>query len=279
MIRTAIALVFMCTLSNAQVSTDSLISYWAFNEGSGTIVHDSSGHDNTGTIHGATWTYGVTGYGILLNDSTDYVQADSTAAYSNFNSALTFSLWFYPSKKSSGRLIDKWTDSLEDKAISLDTTMSVSFYLFGVMKQGTSLISNTLLPLNQWSHITATYDGATAKLYINGVLDNALGGSGLIGNGSGQLYVGNNPDRVFQTGGANGAPGAIDNVRIYQRALSSGEVDTLYIDDGSSLSTSSANSACGSCGTGTGYALIPPLWFKVRSRKRRKIRPRNKLAL
>jgi hypothetical protein len=270
MIRTAFALVFICTVSYAQLSTDSLISFWAFNEGSGTIVHDSSGHNHTGTIHGASWTYGVIGYGILLNDSTNYVQADSTAAYSNFNSALTFSLWFYPSKKSGGRLIDKWTDSLEDKAISIDTNMSVSIYLFGVMKQGTSLMSNTLLPLNQWSNITVTYDGTTAKLYINGALDNALGCNGLIGNGSGQLYVGNNPDRVFQTRGANGVPGTIDNMRIYQRALSAAEVDTLYTDDGSSLLTSSTNNGCG-CGSGTEYALIPPIWFKVRSRKRRKI--------
>ena len=82
----------------------SLVSFWGFTEGTGTVAHDSSGQNRTGTIHGATWSYGLTSYAIQLSDSTEYVQADSIAAYSNFSTALTYSLWLEPNKYGGGWL-------------------------------------------------------------------------------------------------------------------------------------------------------------------------------
>jgi|GEM_PF-4655055 hypothetical protein len=217
----------------------SLISFWAFNEGSGTLLHDSSGSNRTAHLYnGASWTTGFSGSAVLFTDSSNYIQADSTSAYSNFSSAVTFSLWFKPTVKQafvaqgmggSGVIMNKWTFAAEDKTIVLDTDMTIDYNIFGAMP--TNVKSKSHLQINQWTNITVTYNGAAAVLYINGVLDTSMTCSGLIGNGSGNLYIGNNPSRSSEWGPSNGALGAIDKVRIYKRALSVSDVLALYNND------------------------------------------------
>ena len=138
------------------------------------------------------------------------------------------------------------------------------------MKPGVSLISNSQLSPTV-GDIPATYDGTTAKLYIDGVMDNALGCSGTIGNGSGALFLGDNPLRVAPGGAANGVSGTIANVRIYRIALSEAEVDTVLqgwgyaCDHGQfkqlqqfmrQLRYRDRNGIC------------PPLWFKLSPEKK-----------
>jgi hypothetical protein len=83
---------------------------------------------------------------------------------------------------------------------------------------------NLLVPLNQWTHVTAVYNGTVAFLYINGALigysDPHPGG---IGVNSSPLYIGGDPAQltgVFK--------GMIDEVAIFHRALSSLEIQAIY---------------------------------------------------
>jgi hypothetical protein len=74
------------------------------------------------------------------------------------------------------------------------------------------------LPLNQWSHLAATYDGATLKLYINGALAGTKNVTGSITTTNGAFRIGGNSiwGEWFN--------GIIDEVRIYNRALSVSEI-------------------------------------------------------
>ena len=74
---------------------------------------------------------------------------------------------------------------------------------------------------NTWMHVAATYDGATIRLYINGIEESSLAASFTIAANDLPLSIGaqSNADRFFQ--------GALDQVRVYNRALSADEVAGL----------------------------------------------------
>jgi hypothetical protein len=74
--------------------------------------------------------------------------------------------------------------------------------------------------LNAWSHLASTYDGATLRLYLNGVLVSSQATAGTLSASSGVLRIGGNG--VWPEWFA----GLIDEVRVYNRALSAGEIQT-----------------------------------------------------
>ena len=78
-----------------------------------------------------------------------------------------------------------------------------------------------LLQQNIFYHVTATFDGSHINMYVNGALTNSCGATGLLAAGKEPLQIGS---------AANGYyfPGAMDDIRIYNRALSSAEVQQIY---------------------------------------------------
>ena len=75
------------------------------------------------------------------------------------------------------------------------------------------------VPLNTWTHIAATFDGATLRIFHNGQLSASQASTGAIDVASGVLRIGGNS--VWPN---EGFPGVIDEVRIYNRALSATEI-------------------------------------------------------
>ena len=76
------------------------------------------------------------------------------------------------------------------------------------------------MPLNTWTHLTATYDGATLRMFVNGVQASSRAVTGLTATTSGALRIGGNSvwGEYFR--------GLIDEVRIYNRALTAAEIQT-----------------------------------------------------
>jgi hypothetical protein len=74
------------------------------------------------------------------------------------------------------------------------------------------------LPLNAWTHLAATYDGSSLRLYINGAAPATMALPGSIATSAGPLRIGGNSvwGEYFS--------GLIDNLRIYDRALSGAEL-------------------------------------------------------
>jgi hypothetical protein len=76
------------------------------------------------------------------------------------------------------------------------------------------------LPLNAWTHLATTYDGANVRLYVNGTLAATRAATGGITVSTGTLQIGGNSvwSEWFK--------GSIDEVRVYSRALSATEIVT-----------------------------------------------------
>jgi hypothetical protein len=75
------------------------------------------------------------------------------------------------------------------------------------------------LPLHTWYHVAATYDGTAMRLYLNGVEVGMVDKSGALDvNSAVPVNIGRNPD------GSNHMHGSLDDVRIYNRALTASEI-------------------------------------------------------
>lgn len=103
------------------------------------------------------------------------------------------------------------------------SNLKPAIYFVGLSKPGWHIAVNAI-PLNSWAHVVTTYDGSTLKIYINGVLDQTITGvSGAISaEANKEVWVGNRtePNYAYK--------GLIDEVAIYSRALSGGEVLARY---------------------------------------------------
>jgi hypothetical protein len=83
---------------------------------------------------------------------------------------------------------------------------------------GSALFGTSKLKANEWAHLAGTYDGATMRLYVNGVQVSSRAQTGQIPISTSALQIGG--DSVY----GQYFPGTIDEVRVYQRALSASEI-------------------------------------------------------
>ena len=82
--------------------------------------------------------------------------------------------------------------------------------------------SGGFVPLNQWAYLVMTYDGANTRLYINGQATAVSPNTGAIANALYPIYIGS------WLGTTDWFNGLIDDVRVYNRALSAAEIQALY---------------------------------------------------
>lgn len=203
-----------------------LVGHWKFDEASGTTAFDSSGNSNQGVLTNgptrATSTCKVS-YCLGFDGSNDHVNSGSSSSLS-FTNPITISAWVYPTATKSQNSIVTKGDG--------DFTYNYYFLLQGQNKLrfnqtgGINVVSTNAIPgNNQWTHVVVTYDGSNAVFYINGQFDST--GSGAVGSTNPYpLYIG--WDGYDGVPGQNNFIGYIDDVRIYNRALSTDEIKRLY---------------------------------------------------
>jgi hypothetical protein len=200
-----------------------LVAAYAFNEGSGTTVHDLSGNGNIGTIANATWTTtGVYGDALAFNGISSWVTIKDSPSL-NLTKSMTLEAWVKPAT-----LVDWAAILLKERPNGL----SYSLYATGAGVSPPSTFINVggpdqntygtaILPLNTWTHVASTYNGNALKLYING---NLVGSEPVNGNmmesSSGVLRIGGDSvwGEYFQ--------GLIDEVRVYNKVLTQAQIQT-----------------------------------------------------
>ena len=133
--------------------------------------------------------------------------------------AMTLEAWVYPAVNNASwrDVIYKGNDNYYLEGTSADNG--------GIPGGGGTFSSSTVygtapLPVNTWSHIALTYDKVTLRLYVNGTQVGSLAASANIATSANPLQIGG--DSIY----GQYFNGRIDEVRIYNRALSASEVQT-----------------------------------------------------
>ncbi|GAA4256769.1 hypothetical protein GCM10022255_070920 [Dactylosporangium darangshiense] len=210
------------TLSAAPTQPTGLIAGYTFDAGSGTTAADTSGNGNTGTLTGGTWVAtGKYGGALKFNGSGDIVKAPSAASL-NATTGLTMAAWVQPTAAQSGwrTIMHKETDAWFLNAGSDSGALKPA----GGVTTGSSdsvVYGTTASPVNQWTHVAMTYDGANLKLYVNGTLVATKAKTGTLKQTTGPLSIGGN------TPYGEYFVGLIDEARVYNRALTAAEVQTI----------------------------------------------------
>ena len=199
-----------------------LVAAYGFEEGSGTSTADGSGNGNNGTISGATWNNtGRYGKALSFNGSTSLVSVNDSPSLDP-TAGLTLEAWVNPSSTSAS-----WKDIIykaTDTYFLMGSTPTNSAPDMGGLFDSANVYGTGPLPVNTWSHLAGTYDGATMNFYVNGVLVASRAQTGALATSTGSLSIGG--DLIAHDSGPHYWAGLIDEVRIYNRALSAAEVQT-----------------------------------------------------
>ena len=197
-----------------------LVAAYSFNEGTGTTVADSSGYGNTGTVSNTTWTTaGKYGHALVFNGTSARVTINDAASL-HLTTEMTLEAWVNPSAVTSA-----WRDVIfkGNNNYYLEATSTTG----GVPAGGATINASngrtygtTALPLNTWTHLAATYDGATLRLYVNGTQVASQPRAGSILTSTDALEIGGDSfyGRFFT--------GMIDEVRLFNVALSPTQIQT-----------------------------------------------------
>ncbi|MDP9491802.1 MAG: Ig-like domain-containing protein, partial [Actinomycetota bacterium] len=199
-----------------------LVASYGFDEGSGGSAADITGNGNLGTLNGPTWTIGRFGQALNFDGVNDRVSVPDSNLL-DLTTGMTLEAWVKPTA-----LGTAWKTTIFKHRNANATNMVYVMYAnrntsrpVGEITVGTTIKAangSTQLPLNVWSHLATTYDGATVRLFVNGAQVGSLATTGPIATSTGDVWIGGN--NVW----GEWFSGTIDEVRIYNRALSAADI-------------------------------------------------------
>ncbi len=233
-------LIFLFT-SKAQAATLSkapnnlgLVGYWALNEGTSTTATDSSGFGNHGTLtntESTDWILGKRGKALEFDGTNDFIDVGTSESLQP-TTGLTVSTWVRRTGNFSdvNGIVTSVKNNNFDGGYILTGTSANKVRMYIWTGGGWALSeSTTVLTLGQWYHVSATWDGSNIKLYINGVQEDTDAAGSLV-------YPGTDwPTSIGRYGGVVHTPATLDEVRIYNRALSATEIVGLGQGNGQAV--------------------------------------------
>ena len=201
-----------------------LVGAWSFNEGTGATVSDTSGLGNIGSVFQATWyTAGKYGKALSFDGTNDYVSVPDSSSL-DLTNKMTLEAWVRPTASSGWRTVMMKENSNEMAygMYARESSNKPSAWLRINPTSGSSYSAGATpgLTLNAWTHLATTYDGTTLRLFINGVQRATRATTGNMFVTTGPLKFGGNAmwGEYFA--------GQLDEIRIYNRALSATEIQT-----------------------------------------------------
>lgn len=212
--------------------TDGLVGHWSFDD---CTAIDGSGNGNNGNLKGGiSCIDGKQSKALNFNGVDAYIQVPYSSSL-DAKDAVTISAWVNVPDGNPAVIVEKGQTTLV-----WDYGMTVNSGLPGIrITNGDAFISSTGAKYNTWQHFTVVLTNNSVKTYLNGSQI----------NGSPTFYGGSSGSYLAQSGyglqiglGHPGEwfKGALDEVRIYNRALSDAEVQQLYSQSGTTPTTQRA---------------------------------------
>ena len=222
-----------------------LVGYWSFDYAStGSIANaattglaDESGNGNNCTAYntngtGLAWVTGKKGGAVYFDGVDDYLNCGAGTSIDFSTGDFSVAFWFKPSATTAAsHIIDKGTGSLYDGygvMIGDGNTNLVGAVSFISDSNGTSegktyLNSTTILYVDNWYHVVVLRSSGIRYIYVNSVRENSDSYNKEISDTARDLYIGQacvDSGRFYN--------GYIDEIRIYNRALTADEIKLLY---------------------------------------------------
>ena len=270
----------------------SALGHWSFDEGYGDTANNSGNGGSSlsgnlggtgqscpasGTVPCPTWSNsGKFGKALSFDATDDYVNLDGADSSFDTLSTGTISTWVYPSGGGNRAIFSVGQSSSSNYYLNLyvDSTNHISFTLWGSGSNQTyAAVTNSTISSSTWSYLAVVQDGTSLTIYVNAVpktyILTATGWTGsefinAIASQTNQAAVG----VTRRTTNTNPFNGLIDEVKIYNFALTSDQVKTEFNQGAAtvfgSLGTTSSNSPSFSssdsyCPPGQGTACTSPV--------------------
>jgi hypothetical protein len=191
-----------------------LVGWWKFDEGSGTTANDSSGNENHGTFNGdPQWVNGKFGKALKFDGGSDYLDVPDSDSLDINGDQLSIVAWINGESWSLAKhIVRKIADEAASPIYVFRVQPDQVRAILSTSAGNTTIQGATVLPTNEWVHVALAYDGGEARIYVNGELD-------VSSNVSGEITQSNNELRIGLGDPAGYFHGTIDDVRIYNKAL------------------------------------------------------------
>ncbi|MEI6752622.1 MAG: LamG-like jellyroll fold domain-containing protein [Paludibacter sp.] len=204
--------------------TTGLVAYYPFNGN----ANDASGNGNNGTVNGARLTtdrFGNVGKAYNFDGVSNYIKVPNSNSIDITTNQISMCAWVKISNGSyTNQILSKAQDVVNRKYgmyVGHNNETRLGFEL--KTSNGVTDIISENIPIEQWHYVTETYDGKNLLWYIDGVIIKTLAWTGDIVSTTTDLSIG-----CFSDLTRSFFKGNLDNIRIYNRALSSEEVSQLY---------------------------------------------------
>jgi len=198
-----------------------------FDEGEGTKAFDFSGNRNTAYIHEGAWGKGKTGGALLMDGGNDGIVTVSLSdSLRSTAETITVMGWAYRTAEHNVALVSHGYPQLflgfhgPQFKWQLRNAWGIKATCYADKKYRAAL--------NQWFHIAGTYNGRTARLYVNGeqICSDWLWLGGAMEMPEVDFTLSGYQDQEGNI--VDEITGRIDDVRIYNRVLDAGEIQAIY---------------------------------------------------
>lgn len=219
-------LIFFSYGTNAfSALTDGLVAYYPFSGN----ANDESGNGNNGIVSGATLTsdrFGHADSAYSFDGVTNYIQVPSSQSL-EIQDAITLSAWVYHLSHASPQHIVNMSELYTGYRLAAwwANPAGNSLELYD-LSQSQNVADDGRQPyIGAWTHVAATWDGSNMRVYRDGVLGGEAIFTGNISVANNDLFIGVLDPIPWPINGY--FHGYIDEVRVYERALSESEIEQL----------------------------------------------------